>query len=292
MKENGLQQVMLADENLLVLKSLKNGVNYSVQLIKANLNTGKLVQNAFHSNTRFSSNAAFRYNPADSSILLYSLVENTIFISKLDHLLNEVAPFTLLKKQFENDVLTNFVYVGGERGEWLTMHGSNSNYRSTAPPAYQPVDNWNYVTKDLNNLNYYPVQTYQGRNYRYTQQYNNRYANGAPIRFTTFSEELNLLKDSIVKNNKNFYTLQNNKHASVVMENKSYLLVGQEFAGKHQGILLVSVDGNDQVVTSDISVNGKFKYLLSNLKKVDNRYVILPYMDEAEVGLVKILINK
>lgn len=284
---DGLKQVMLAGENVLLLKYSKDdSSHYILELTKADLNTGKLLQHTFQSNARFDSEPAFTYTPADSSILVYTNIRSKVMVSKLDHLLNDTQPVTLLDAKFSNNVFANFLLLEGGAQKWLAIHRANGR------PGQRPRIEWQ-------NDGSYPPRLFNSR-YSYDPFYN-PYTSWAynpdpvvdtAIRFASFSKEFRLVKDSVVQNKRSFAQVHVRDYASVLLGTKSYLVLKQSFTGRKKGLLLVSVNNDGHIATRDIAVFENYQYVLSNMETINHEEVLFPFLDKSEMGLVKVSVSK
>lgn len=281
-----LKQVALVGDNLFVLKYTSDNTQYFLEVIKADLNTGDLLQHLISSNARFDSEPAFMYMPVDSSLLVYATVRSKVMVSKLDHLLNEVQPVTLLDVKFSNNVFTNFLLLEGETQKWLAIQRPNTRsflrvpvnrqndprywsdpYRSLdySDPFYDPFNRWSYQRVP-------PVDS--------------------AIRFALYDKKLQLVKDSVALNKKSLATLQVRDYANIMLGAKSYLILKQSFTGRKKGLLLLSRTDDGQLAARDLAVFEHYQYLLSNLETLNNEEVIFPFLDKREVGLIKISFSK
>lgn len=289
--EEQLKQLMLAGDDLLILKTANDSIGNSLQLIKADLETGTLLTSFFYSGSNAYQGPAFRYNAIDSSIIIYSMIQSTVFITKLNHLLDQVEPITYLKKQFSKNVSDNFLLVNGKTPQWISVSNSNIRFRRNATSPYDRGFDNNIDQTDAGRWDDYlskmPQRQVSGA-YRY-----NVNSNSIPaIRFSLLNAQFKLINDSIVANDKASYTLRSGQYANVMLGKKSYLFLAQTFFNKNHGLLMISENGGNYLSARDIRVFEKYEYLLPQLKAVNNEYVILPFTYKREVGLVKITLDK
>jgi hypothetical protein len=303
-----LEQIMLRGEHLFVLKSASNTQNYALELIKADLTTGKLFRKAFNCKGDFARNARLRYITADSSIFIQSTVRRQIFICKVDLTLKEVVPATLLAPQFTNNISNNFLLLSGGVQQWLTVGGSYSNilFQSNSNP-YEPSQSpdmdriTRYRSVEGNFYSEYNTSMYRStrstssgfgsydtRIFKTYIRSGNSDQNIMSIRFVVFDKNFKELNDSVVTNKKGPTILTINRYANLMMGNKSHLILKQDLPRKRKGLLLVSVDDSNKIITSDITVFEKYEYLLQHAQTVGNGTLVMPYMQNSEVGLVKL----
>lgn len=114
------QEVLMSGRHLLVLKTARGGT--SMELMKVNLATGYTIRNTFQSSGYFYSQSTFSYNSKDSSVTVTSLLteprissrpKRFEFVSRLNKILVEQAPFAILRFQFIKNTNSNFLLVNG-----------------------------------------------------------------------------------------------------------------------------------------------------------------------------------
>jgi hypothetical protein len=310
-----INQVMLAGNHLFILRSGRNSEEYSTDLIKADLTTGKMFRKTFNSNLNFSGNAAFLYSAADSSILIHSRLGSQIFIAKVDVSLHELVPATLLSTHFNNNVSTNFLLVDGKMQQWLAIRGSasrigsQSNANSYTPPPVRdivPLRSDYYRALDEMGRKDEARLLYDLDMYRYTSTGFGSYANGIysnynnynnptpnttlpppALRLSILDKEFKLAKDSVVTNKKNSTTLWPGPYRSITIGHKSCLMLKQDLPHKKRGLLLVSSDANNQISAKDLSVLGNYDYLLQ-CAQIKDAVMVIPYLEKSQVGLIKL----
>ncbi len=308
----GLRQVTMFGENLIILKTSGDSTGYSLQLIKANLNTGKLLMNDFSGNSSPYTNVGFRYIAEDSSFLIYSLVRGAVFISKLDTALNFRMPVVLVKNRLANRSGSNYFFLPGNEQQCINMSSGiqraprttsrmqNSQVRYTFDGvasynnSFQRFGESAELYADRMYREGVPVLSnrYDYDNYRTSGSYRTSSAPDPPLCFSVLDKQLALLRDSLVVNGKSTPNVHPTSAQNITLHNKSYLLFTQSFTPKKQGLLLVQANGNDELQISDLMVNDNFEYLLSELQPVNNDYVIIPFRHKREMGLVKITMEK
>lgn len=305
-----LTQVMLLGKSLFMLESSGTNQDYALQLIKADLTTGKLFRKTFNSAQNFTRDASFRYIAGEPGILIHSKVGSQVFFCKLDTSLLETVPATLVKPRYGNNVAFNFLLLGGKVQQWLAMNlpvsrsvsGSASRRSSSLPgttnemtagSSYNPNDrsatsNFDYQVEqyrssttgfgsrvvDPGNMGNYQTVPVDNAN--------------PPICFSVLDEDLTLLKDSVVTNKKGPATLGATEYANLWVESQSYLILKQEFSPRVKGLLLVTVGSNYQIETKDISVIGKYQYLLKDARTTRTETLVMPYLQKSEIGLVQL----
>jgi hypothetical protein len=291
------QEMLVGGKELIILKTSHQST--SLVLWKVNLTTGYTINNTFSSSGYLYSQSNFSYNITDSSFTVYSLlkepraassVKRYVFISRLNNLLIEQKPFAVLKSQFGKNTDVNFLQVDGF--QWIRLRAERESLYSDGYYS-NPYEN-NRLYQDLTNPNYYNPNV--DNNNRMLQRFNSVRYFSVPdnsksgIRFSLLDKNLSTIKsDTLFDNNKNSFTIQADKIASFSANNKSYMLIGQRFFKKSNGILMIN-ESEGALVYTDVRVNDRNDYLLSQ-SKIITRGLIIPYIHKREAGLVKITIE-
>jgi hypothetical protein len=242
------QQALLESGDLLILKTAQGET--SLQLMKVNTLTGYTVTNAFKSSGYFYSQAGFHYNISDSTITVYSLLTEPalakrrqfIFISRLDELLVEQVPFTILRSQFLKNESSNFLLVDGS-SKWMRFRLSTERF-------------------------YY----------------------GGDSRFTLLDKKFNIINDSLVRNNKNSYTIRADQFYRFTINDNDHMLLAQRFFKKANGLIMINSE-NANLVYTNIRANDRYNYLLQQSVPVVPKSIVIPYTFRKEAGLIKITID-
>jgi hypothetical protein len=299
-REEYLRQVVHTGNDLIIMKTSTDSGNHLLQVIKANLNTGDIFFKAFSSGINVYSNPAFSYVAVDSSIIIYSMVRSTVFITKLNYALKEKVPVTLLKNQFTKNTAFNFLLLPEQSPKWLRLFVGGAGGPGFSPPGtgfragFNSEFNNSRYNIDFRYLRDYG-QSRQGamggvRTYFPGSNYNNSSA-ASGIRFNVLHPDFTISKDSVVANDDSKYNINPAAFANVVVQGKSYLFLMQQFGNNRQGLLMVYMDSNGELATKEIRVYEKHEYLLQQLQVVNNKSVILPYTYKRELGLVRITLQ-
>lgn len=192
-------------------------------------------------------------------------------------MLEEETPFAILRSQFLKNTSTNFILVDGKYA-WNTVNPQLQ--LMSIIQNYRPNDN--LPDSLLRSIYTRPVR-YTSIPLRYTVE------NKQPIRFSLLNENFELQSDSVFTNNKNAFTLQPEKVSGFSAFGKNYLVLGQRFFKRSNGLLLVS-EVDNKLMFTDIMVNSRNDYLLSEAKPVA-RGLVVPYTHKREAGLLKIMIE-
>ncbi len=283
-----LQQVnVVSKHEMLLLKSSRNGLNFALEMLKVNLDSGIVIGTTFSSLANMYTQAAFNYNRDDSAVTVYAMVRDsyyggrvrTVFISQLDKSLHEKRPLVTLKTQFRNNTNTNFLLLNGSSPHWIPMNGGALGI---------PV-----ITTHVNRSRYDNYVDYIAGGGQPMVTPGNRYlVRGAPavptaVRFSLLDESLKVASDSLFANDKEKYNLEPGRFTRFKANNKSYLLVAQHFTGNRKGLLLVSGSAGNLLETADVRVNDRYDYMLTQLQPISEAAVIMPYIEKREAGLVK-----
>jgi hypothetical protein len=294
MNEEKLQhEVLIFGRYLLVLKTLESGT--SLQLMKVNLATGYTITNNFHSSGYLYSQPSFSFNIIDSSITIAAMLTeptvNTysarqfVFVSRLNKILIEQAPFTLLKTQFRKDAGTNFMLVDGA-SKWMRFKKgwvfNDNSFSEGNMTVYRDISASNSYdeTADINNLLT-----------KLTPPRQSSSDDLQGVRFSLLNKDFKIVNDSLISNTKDSYTIKPNQLAWFGIKNKEYLFVSQEFSRRKTGLLMVNTGNNQQLVYNYVKVYEKFNYLLSKARPIASEGIIVPYLHKREAGLLKISVE-
>ncbi len=306
------KEVTLLGESLFMLKTSYDKAGYLIQVLKSNLDDGKIVVNQFISSAPHTK-ISLMYNADDTSILIYSWVQNTIFISKLDTSLNYKVPVALVKNQFLDNAVASFLFLPGEIQHCIPLFKRGiifGNISKSTGAANNSTSAANHsITKSIPNYRppfYSHLETYDEYRNRVLSEDDFRRATSNPtslysilsnsstlkadpaFRLSVLNKDFTVLRDSLVSNKNNKTGVQLLPYANVVMNDKSYLIFNQNLTKKKRGLLLVHSDDNNEIQGSNLIVSDKYEYLLSQSQSVKNNYAIFPYTYKKEVGLVKI----
>ena len=108
------------------------------------------------------------------------------------------------------------------------------------------------------------------------------------VRFSLLDKDLKIINDSLVGNSKDSYTLKTNPYKRFEVNNKSYLLLKQEFVKNSRGLLMINANDKQQLTYTDLRVVGRNDYLLGKSQVIPGEGIIIPYIHKLEAGLVKI----
>ncbi len=276
------QETLVAGKDLYVLKTTNGGT--SLVIMKADLTTGDILDYTYHSTHQYLQ-SSFTYNPLDSGVTLYSLlrggnpgdVKNYVFISRHNKSLEESTPFSILKSQFLQNTNTNVL---------LTEEGFKSiSLRSDLPVTY--TERLLLPTNIFNDT----IGRYRngGQTSRMPQPYFSGVSNEA-VRFSFISNKLKITSDSLFPNDKKAHIVEPGNVTGFRTGGKIYMLASQQFFNKSNGILMVNEGKDSQLEFTDVIVNNRNDYILTQSAKIPGG-VIVPYIHKREAGLVKITIE-
>jgi len=109
------------------------------------------------------------------------------------------------------------------------------------------------------------------------------------IRFSLLDKNFKIINDTLVSNSKSLYTIQTGKFARFHANEKEYMLIGQRFFRRSNGLLLVNSDGGHLLYTN-IRVNDRNHYLVSKAN-ISPHGIIVPYIHRREAGLERITLE-
>ncbi len=104
------------------------------------------------------------------------------------------------------------------------------------------------------------------------------------VRFTVVDKHFNNASDTIIRYyRRNFIEVA--QYSVFTMNNKSYLVVKEQFPSKGKALLLLFINKEGVLNTSPIPLYDKYHYALTQLQKA-GKNLICPYLYKGEVGLV------
>jgi hypothetical protein len=189
-------------------------------------------------------------------------------MSRLNKILIEQVPFTVLKSQFVKNTNSNFLLIEG-LSKWvrLTDQATTSSQDFRVP---DPDD----LTEAKVTLGKYYTNSDDG------------------VRFSLLDKNFKIASDSLIPNTKNSYTVKANQFARFNANDKEYLLVGQQFSRISKGLLMINTNDAHQLIYTDIRVNDRNNYLLSKSQTIPKKGIIIPYTNKREAGLIKIIVEQ
>jgi len=279
-----LREVTLSRNNLFIVKTSQDEAGTSIlTLLKINSASGNILSKQFESGKYLYSSPTIRYNNEDSSVFIYSLLRTPpgfrgvrpgAFMVRLNHSLSEIAPISIIPDVFKDNTASSFVVEKNKTTGWLHFSPAPTNRRTGVR-----------VNRD--------VFSSIDPDFMYTQTYDYSYYTSAPtaVKMTLLNSKLEKEKDSLIKNNGNYYKIHPAPYARFVMHNTSYLLLVQELVAKKKGLLLVYPNEQGYFNTVPVRVYHQFNFLLSLLQTVGDNYFVVPFTNKTEMGLMKVTLN-
>ncbi len=287
------QEILMSGRYLFVLKTARSGT--SLELMKVNLATGYTIRNTFYSSGYFYSQASVNYNTKDSTVTVSALLTEPrtsskpkyfVFVSRMNKILVEETPLAILRSQFLKNTTTNFLLI--DKSKWVRLGAESLRSYYTVPQNSQTL----YQDLTMPNPNYQNADNYNLAMLERTTPSRSSGSLDDPrqnIRFSLADKNFKIINDSLVSNSRSSYTIQTNKFARFHANDKEYMVVGQRFYTKNNGLLMVSNEANNLIYT-DIRVNDRNDYLLSKANIVPQG-LLIPYTYKREAGLIKITIE-
>lgn len=281
---DGLQQIMFWGKDLYVLKTSRDDEKgQQLHVMKVDTASGEGLVTSFASGSNAYVSPEMIYSEADSSVLVYALLressgagrgQRTVFISQLNHQLQENVPVTLLRSQFRGNAAASFLLSNTQQPFWITM--------VTAPRIRQVYGRT--ATSIFSNDSRSPnINVGRGYFSESTIDYNQPSA----VRFTLLNKNFKPLKDSLVANGGSFYDIQPRPFAKFQVKGKAYLVLIENFSTKKRGLFMASNGANNELAMVSLPVYDRYEYLLPQLQPVANGFVV-PYRDKSDMGLLKI----
>ncbi|WP_207494831.1 hypothetical protein [Aridibaculum aurantiacum] len=297
-----LKQVELHGKDLFLLKRSVDSAGYTLHLMKGDRATGKITRCSFSSNVDYTL-AAFNNNSSDSSITLYSIVRNDIFLTKVNNNLEEIVPVSLVKGQFRGRVASTFFSVPGMKESIETTLPLFSTqytrpYREPLLPTVDAIANEPSAFQRMYETN----DQYAQRLFRETNinnrsnsdsrlRQNRQLTPSFPVRISVLDNQFKLINSRIISAEEEDKRIETSSVANVQLKGKNFYIFAQHFPGKKQGLLAVTNNEQNEFTTSDIRVFEKYNFLLQQVQAVDYEYILLPYTHKRMMGLVKITLN-
>lgn len=285
-----LKQVSLNSGYLHVLKTTKEeeGIN-TLTLLKIHLLTGNIISKQFESGKHFSNSPTLRYNTADSSILVFSMLNEPpgypsrpgIFMASLDYKLNELTAIRTITNPFRDHTLSSFYVEKNKTTGWINFSTMQYSGRKGTMLYDQQVAN-----AALND-----ERPYVGSFLNGTTPSLRATRSPIAVRMVVLNEQLENERDSLVKNNGRYYKLHPWTHAQFVLQNKAYLLMVHELAAKRKGLVLMYPNQRGEIESLPVRVHHQFHFLLP-LTKTAEDYFIVPFINKKELGLMKVTLNR
>jgi hypothetical protein len=279
-----LQQISLTTGALFVLKSARGGTGNSLSIMKVDLANGDVVTTSFNTQFQVNMNPGFAISGRDSSVLIYSTLSQTdvdrhlqrsVFISRLDRELKECTPIALLKHQFSQNTVANFLCIEGQPSLWLNLY-TNRRLRGVSYNVPNPI----LAARRTGS---------PGVSYNYIDYVN--YSGAMGVRFTVVDKDFKQKSDSLVGNDKKLVEVQSLPFGQFCINNKSYLVLVQNLTSKRKGLLMLGSDNESQLSATPLPVFDRYDFLLSELQSFGN-YFIVPYCFKNEMGLMRVTVKQ
>lgn len=293
LKYDDLKEATLQKNQLLILKTSKDEDEKNIlSFYKIDLRTGVLFSKQFESGKYLYFNPKFRYNTNDSSFFLYSMLKTPLgyrganpgmFMANLSSTLNETVPVQTLPNIFRNNAASAFMVEKTTTVGWVSSfylqsksYSSNSNLdKSSVLQGFIPPS-----------VNYTPYIPEVGLN-AFSLNSNND-SKPTAVLMTLLNSHFERTKDSLVKNDGNYYKIHPWPYAHFTMQNRSYLLLIEEIVARKKGLLLVYPGEKNHFETIPLRVQNNYSFLLPQLQIVENKYILVPYINKKELGLMKV----
>ncbi|MGF2410690.1 hypothetical protein [Ferruginibacter sp.] len=282
------QETIMFGKYLLVLKTARS--NTALEVMKVNLATGFTIKNLFYSAGHLYSQPAAHYNAYDSGITVTAqltdmgryISRSYVFISRLNKILIEQGKPAVLKAQFNKNTHSNFLLMEG--GKWLCL---TQGYQQLKKSGQDNIVSYqNYMQEDSAMLPAVanPVATNIEKYFNWNIQEHG-------IRFSLLDKTAAILNERYEPNNKDFYSILPNKFTRFNIGDKDYLLLGQRFVNRRNGLLMAYANEEKKLDYINIGVNFRNEYLLSKCQKIGQKKIIMPYIRWRNAGLLQLTIE-
>lgn len=294
LKYDDLKEATLQKNQLLILKTSKDDDGENIlSFYKIDLQTGLFFSKQFESGRYVYFNPKFRYNPGDSSFFLFSMLKTPLdyrganpgmFMASLNSTLNEIVPVQTLPNIFRNNTASAFMIEKTNTLGWVSSfylqsksYGSNSNLdKSSVLPGFIPPSSSEF-TPYVPEVGLNAFSSNSNRDFKPTA-----------VLMTLLNNNFERTKDSLVKNDGNYYKIHPWPYTHFKMQNRWYLLLIEELVARKKGLLLVYPGEQNHFETIPLRVQSNYNFLLPQLQVVENKYIIVPYINKKEIGLLKV----
>ena len=298
-----LQHVSILDkEHLLILKRISNDDSENIlEVMKCNLSKDQIDVIRFNVNYSLFSQPAIHLNPDDSTIIIYSMlresllntgIHRSLFLCKLNYSLQPIGQIASLK----TSNLSTFFLINDSKMNWLHFidarlamykRGSGSNSRELQFSESSFYSLFNYKTKLVFNGDYINNSDMQQMlDYQYQNEISNR--TRSRIKFTVLDKRFKVASDSVLLNDDKGFIIRVSNFGKFHLKNRSYLILEQQLPNKSTGLLLISSKGDHKIDITDLPVYNRYHYFLSQSRQARDGSVIIPYVNKEQVGIVKL----
>ncbi len=293
-----LRQLTLHKNQLYVLKE-KRSVHEEIilELVKMDLDSKKMITKEFSSQGTKFINPGFQFNEGDSSIVLTSLLPEAgrkgetayvIFLSRLDYSLQELTSASLLRSELGDDLSTNMLLVYDRSAEWTPF--SNVYLRTKSPQS---------TTEQINNywayeMGAYPVNypyPYSAPLSRLSVGTSTPHPPSRKIKLTLLNKQLEIVKYRKIKPHQGVPPEPGRDMVSFNANETPCVVIAQNYLRKKNGLALLYPTAKNEIALADIRAYDDYNYYLSLLRVVNSNFVILPFSNKKELGLLKINIK-
>jgi hypothetical protein len=283
-----LKEVTLLKNQLLTVKTSRDEDGKNIlSIIKTDVATGNQFLNQFESGKYVYHNPTLRYNTIDSTVFVYSLLRTPfgysgarpeVFMARLDNSLTELSPVRTLPNVFHSNAASAFLVEKQYTLGWMCFSYDQRAFgRGSRIPSDHQFSPYIDETRRFTDNNYNPFV------------YNENMPTA--VSMTLLNKDLGRKKDSIVKNNGNYYKIHPQPFAHFVLQNRAYLLLTEELVARKKGLLLVSQAENDAFNIQPLKVYDQFNFLLTLVQPAGDNSFIVPFTNKNEMGLLKVTLT-
>jgi hypothetical protein len=286
-EKESLQQIIpVGDRQVLMLKRGENENNEHVlELAKYDLQSGKIEATQFNIHSNIFLQPVMRYNPVDSTIIIYSLVREpfasarvrrVVFLTKLNSSLEPVAPAKLLKSP------NHFTFYLVDDLNWLHFIDARLSFY-----AHRPFTNWYSGYSGVGDYDpNFELSIRNSEDRFYRNDVNSKSSNG--IRFSIVDKDFKVVSDSVLAIDKKGFTIKTTGFGKFKSGKKNYLILEQQLPNKSTGLLLFSGSTDQKIEISELNVYNRYRYFLSQVQETEDGSALIPYIYKMEAGLMKL----
>lgn len=293
-----LRQLTIYNNELLGLKEKKSvGGEHILELLSVSLVSKKMISKEFSSGSSKFYSSAFRINQADTSILVSFIlpqndgkngIQHIIFLSKLSFTLTELAPPALIRPDPKEDLALNLILVDNSSTGWIDFSShylyEKSNYQAPVNNYWIEEKNSAYASGVSPYPYSYPLTSLSIPSAGY-------YYPAGKIKINYLQKELKPVMSKLLKPYKDVTPVPGRHFFQFILNNTPYLVLTQNILRKKNGLALVHINPKNEIALTDTRASTQFEYIPELLKVIDDRHIIVPFINRKEIGLLKINVN-
>lgn len=281
-----IHRVIQADDKRLIL--LKTAVDSNarnvLEVLSFNMIDSVITSCPFNIGSKFFLNPNMSYSSVDSSVTVYSLARDRyyptnlkyMFTAKINLSLPDVKPAAVMRPTY----VSSFMMADGPSPQWLPFNSTYLFARPQRRAVYlQDFDRYDATDPDL--LRQFS-RSLPPAYYTIDNQ---------PVKFFRVAENFRLIKDSVVKNDRNNYSLLADEYGQFRMNGNSYLVLRQRFRKASEGLVILGRGKGAGFSSVDLHVYDRYDCQLSQLQQLKDDTLVMPFVYNRDAGIIKIRLD-